>query len=366
MVLIKDCKFDGRQINLLLELTNSRHLYLQNTTIFDLRTTITPKYLCAFKQLIVFGIFYLEGYVMETLDHLLSCEATLPKMQEFVLSSCGNGTINTNIIKNKFPYLRYMMITNCSIGNPVQLKFIDPHTEMRRNISKQGVGDHGFRYLKIFKYLMSDVGMTSGVDLRSNSLKDSENIHISGHVNLVKITQNHLPKISADIIADAERLQIIILSQNNIFYIKNDTFKGHFDVEHIDLSNNALRSLPDKMFHNMHKLKFVSLARNSLTTLPRNIFATLNELSTLYMEGNRITHIERTHLPSYSLKLSYINLNYNPIIDLPVAIFYIEGLKTVDLKYTNITFSTLWSILETLDIVSLGLSVSPGMDMLMV
>ncbi|VDI16276.1 Hypothetical predicted protein [Mytilus galloprovincialis] len=116
------------------------------------------------------------------------------------------------------------------------------------------------------------------------------------------------------------------------------------------------------MFYNMHKWKFVSLARNVLTTLPRNIVATLNELSTLNMEGNRITHIERTHLPFNNLKLSYRNLNYNPIIDLPVAVFYIEGLKTVNLKYTNITFSTLWSILETLDILSLGLSVSPGMD----
>ncbi|CAC5413809.1 unnamed protein product [Mytilus coruscus] len=248
MVLIKDCQFDGRQINLLLELTNARHLFLQNNNILDLSTTITPRFLCAFKQLIVFGIFNVKGNVMETLDHLLSCGATLPKMQEFLLSSCGNGTINTTIVKNKFPYLRYMIITNCSIEKPFELKFTDTYTEMRSNISKQGLGDPGFRYLKMFNDFVSDVGQISGVELRSNYWKDSEHIHISGRVNSVKITQNYLRKITADIIADAEKLQIISLSQNNILEIKNDTFKGHFDVEHIDLSNNILRSLPDKIF----------------------------------------------------------------------------------------------------------------------
>ncbi|XP_052086673.1 protein toll-like [Mytilus californianus] len=233
---------------------------------------------------------------------------------------------------------------------------------MRSNTSKQRGGDPGFRYLKMFNYLMSNVGQISGVELRSNSLKDSKQIHSSGHVNSVKITQNYLRKITADITADAERLQIISFSQNNILEIKNDTFKGHFDVEHIDLSNNTLRSLPDKNFYNMHKLKFVSLARNILTTLPRNIFSTLNELSTLDMEGNSITHIEITHLPFNNFQLSYINLNYNPIIKLPVAIFYIQGLKTVDLKYTKITFSALWSILETIDILSLLISIAPVVD----
>ncbi|XP_063425436.1 toll-like receptor 7 [Mytilus trossulus] len=360
IVLIKDCQFDGRQINLLLQLTNSRHLYLQNTNI--LRTAITPWFFCALKQLIVLGIFYIKGYVMETLDNLLSCEATLPQMQEFYVSSCGKGTINTTVIENKFRYLRYMMITNCRIEMPVLLKFTNTPKNRRSNISNKDEGDHGFRFLKMFNYVMSDVGLTSGVELRSNSLKNYEQIHISGHVNSVKITQNYLFKITADIIADAKGLQIISFSQNNILEIKNDTFKGHFDVEHIDLSNNTLRSLPDKIFYNMHKLKFVSLARNKLITLPRNIFATLNELSSLDMEGNSITHIQRTQLPSNNLKLSYINLNYNPIVELPVAIFYIEGLKTVDLKYTQITFSTLWSILETLDQLSFILSISPGID----
>ncbi|CAC5378868.1 unnamed protein product [Mytilus coruscus] len=359
-VFILGCPLDGRQINLLLELTNARYLLLQNLTIPSLNTKI-PSMLFAFYKLKGLLIFDLKGNIQDTLDYLLSYDAIFPEMKEIFLSTCRNGTVNTTFLQYRCPNLTFLSIINCSIEAHVELRFSTSNTTSKIDLDL--ISNAAYYYLTIYHSTIPDYGDTRGVELQSSYFQGSEQIRISGHINYVKLTGNWLPKITSYMLSTANRIQIMILSKNNIIEIENGTFNGQFNVEHLDLSKNLLQLLTTYMFNDMRKLKFLSLAYNNLETLPKHIFSTLNQLDTLDLEGNKMTNIMESHLPMYSYTLSYINLNYNPFIELPVVIFYIRGLKKVDLKYTNITFSRLLQILESIDDFSLVPSISAGYDL---
>ncbi|XP_071159538.1 toll-like receptor 5 [Mytilus edulis] len=358
-VFILGCQLDGRQINLLLELTNARYLLLQNLTIPSLNPKI-PSNLFAFHKLKGLLIFDMKGNIQNNLDYLLSYQAMFPEMKEMFLSTCRNGTVNTTFLQNKCPNLTFMSITNCSLEAHVELSFSKSNTTSKIDLDL--ISNAAYYYLTIYHATIPDYGDTRGVELQSCYFQGSEHIRISGHIHYVKVTGNHLPKITSYMLSAANKIQIIILSQNNIIEIENGTFSGQFNVEHLDMSKNRLQLLTNNMFNDMRKLKFLSLAYNNLETLPKHIFSTLNQLETLDLEGNRITNIRESHLPMYSYTLSYINLNYNPFIELPVVIFYIRGLKKVDLKYTNITFSRFLQILESIDDYSLVPSITAGTE----
>ena len=82
------------------------------------------------------------------------------------------------------------------------------------------------------------------------------------HLKMIKIVDNKIVELQADLFVQAPRLENINLSSNRIAFIDNSTFSGLPNLKNIYLSKNRLGSLHYNIFQHLSNLLVLDLMEN--------------------------------------------------------------------------------------------------------
>ena len=129
------------------------------------------------------------------------------------------------------------------------------------------------------------------------------------------LTGNHLSRIDERLLANLDRLQVLLLANNQLQFGENN-FKANINLIQLDLSGNGLQYLPNKLFANLHELVSIDLSNNNLQTINA---CTFNKLL--------INPLAKAYFPTQ------VNLLGNPI-ECNCDIFYINRYLKIQLNLT--------------------------------
>ncbi|XP_067621074.1 chaoptin [Eurosta solidaginis] len=199
-----------------------------------------------------------------------------------------------------------------------------------------------------------DLGMNLVETLESDWF---QNNYSDVHVRALNLEKNYIRQLPPAVFKGTGIVHLV-LAFNAIERIHLHAFEGITEtLEYLDLERNELSAVPGAI-STLHKLKYLYLASNNihhLTNLPGNT----ENLRVLSLSGNNFTMIPVLALRNYT-QLSYLNMGYNLISDIPEGIFALDGwganLQTILLRNNKITHLHLGSFygLEQIQEISLS------------
>uniref|UniRef100_A0A673A603 Leucine rich repeat containing G protein-coupled receptor 5 n=1 Tax=Sphaeramia orbicularis TaxID=375764 RepID=A0A673A603_9TELE len=161
------------------------------------------------------------------------------------------------------------------------------------------------------------------------------------------------------------------LAGNDLSFIPRGAFSGLYNLKVLMLQNNQLRSVPDEAFNNLHNLQSLRLDANHISSVPSGCFSGLRSLRHLWLDDNSLTEVpvaalnELPALQAMTLALNHIShvpdhafsklgrlvvlyvhkntnyyllldLNYNSLVEFPMAIRSLSHLKELGFHSNNI------------------------------
>ncbi|XP_055848500.1 chaoptin isoform X1 [Episyrphus balteatus] len=129
----------------------------------------------------------------------------------------------------------------------------------------------------------------------------------------------------------------LVLAFNAIERIHVNAFDGITEtLEYLDLERNELSAVPGAI-KSLHKLKYLYLTSNNICQLS-NLPEFAGNLRVLSLSGNNFSVIPINALRNFT-ELSYLNMGYNTITEIPENIFTVWGsqLQTILLRNNKIT-----------------------------
>lgn len=157
-------------------------------------------------------------------------------------------------------------------------------------------------------------------EILNEKMKELEVIDIAPDFKevLVPLRNRILIRINENFQKAKERIENVKKTGNNKLRINNlsltnipEEIEGCIEVNMINLSVNNLSSLP-RYFKNLPILRTLNLSKNKFSIFPTELY-NISSLQELDLSNNQITKFDGDELLSKLPKLSYLNLEGNPI-----------------------------------------------------
>lgn len=138
--------------------------------------------------------------------------------------------------------------------------------------------------------------------------------------NLIEITKKltklyasgNPMKLTADVFARADQLEMIDLSDGDVKEIENRAFYGPTKLKTLNLSGNKLTSLPRDLFPQSNSIKEINLSNNQIEYLSRATFKNMQQLKKLDLSNNKLTELDGAIFADM-INLVELDLTGNPI-----------------------------------------------------
>lgn len=181
------------------------------------------------------------------------------------------------------------------------------------------------------------------LDLGQNCIENLESDYFQQnytdvHIRALNMEQNYVTQLPAEVFK-ATGIVHLVLAFNVIGRVHPAAFEGLTDtLEYLDLERNRLTTVPVAI-SSLHRLRYLYLTSNQINQLS-NLPSFTENLKVLSLSGNNFTMIPVLGLKNYT-QLSYLNMGYNSIADIPEGIFAVDGwgsnLQTILLRNNKIT-----------------------------
>ncbi|XP_023032241.1 chaoptin isoform X2 [Drosophila willistoni] len=200
------------------------------------------------------------------------------------------------------------------------------------------------------------------LDLGQNCIENLESDYFQQnysdvHLRALNLEQNFVTQLPAAVFK-ATGIAHLVLAFNAISRVHPEAFEGLTEtLEYLDLERNRLTTVPVAI-SSLHRLKYLYLTSNQISQLS-NLPTFTENLRVLSLSGNNFTMIPVLGLKNYT-QLSYLNMGYNCITDIPEEIFAVDSwgsnLQTILLRNNKITHLHLGSFagLEQIQEISLS------------
>ncbi|XP_041448390.1 LOW QUALITY PROTEIN: chaoptin [Drosophila obscura] len=181
------------------------------------------------------------------------------------------------------------------------------------------------------------------LDLGQNCIESLESDYFQQnysdvHLRALNLEQNFVTQLPAAVFK-ATGIAHLVLAFNAISRVHSAAFEGLTDtLEYLDLERNRLTTVPVAI-SSLHRLKYLYLTSNEISQLV-NLPSYTDNLRVLSLSGNNFSMIPVLGLKNYT-QLSYLNMGYNSITDIPEGIFAVDSwgsnLQTILLRNNKIT-----------------------------
>ncbi|XP_017770923.1 PREDICTED: chaoptin isoform X2 [Nicrophorus vespilloides] len=157
------------------------------------------------------------------------------------------------------------------------------------------------------------------------------------HLQYLDVSHNRLFEIDFDAFRNTKKLQVFYAEYNFIHELPTDLFKNLDNLRVIDFGHNRLRFLPENMFK-FEGLERLDLSHNQINRLPLTSMsvqaaATLCEFD---LSWNSIASIAHGGLFERFKSLSWLDLSYNRLVQIDVAVFEnLPRLSSLDLSHNT-------------------------------
>ncbi|XP_032582922.1 chaoptin isoform X1 [Drosophila sechellia] len=200
------------------------------------------------------------------------------------------------------------------------------------------------------------------LDLGQNCIENLESDYFQQnysdvHLRALNLEQNFVTQLP-EAVFKATGIAHLVLAFNAISRVHPSAFEGLTEtLEYLDLERNRLTTVPVAL-SSLHHLKYLYLTSNQISQL-NNLPSFTENLRVLSLSGNNFTMIPVLGLKNYT-QLSYLNMGYNSITDIPEGIFAVDSwgsnLQTILLRNNKITHLHLGSFagLEQIQEISLS------------
>ena len=136
---------------------------------------------------------------------------------------------------------------------------------------------------------------------------------IPANVEHLKLSDNRITEIKANVFSNFEKLIVLDLSSNLIANMEDGAFNGLESLQYLYLQNNKISALDPDVFRNTNQLKVLLLDDNEITSIRSKHLVSMWELQELGLQNNQIATLNLEsllRLPDFTLKL---HLAGNPL-----------------------------------------------------
>uniref|UniRef100_A0A4X2K4L2 Leucine rich repeat containing G protein-coupled receptor 6 n=1 Tax=Vombatus ursinus TaxID=29139 RepID=A0A4X2K4L2_VOMUR len=154
-------------------------------------------------------------------------------------------------------------------------------------------------------------------------------------LKILMLQNNQLSRIPAEALWELPNLQSLRLDANLISVVPERSFEGLSSLRHLWLDDNALTEIPIRALNNLRSLQAMTLALNLIGFIPDYAFQNLTSLVVLHLHNNQIQHLGTNSFEGLH-NLETLDLNYNELLEFPVAIRTLGRLQELGFHNNNI------------------------------
>ncbi|KAL3846851.1 hypothetical protein ACJMK2_017805 [Sinanodonta woodiana] len=301
---------------------------------------------CMGLQNIITYYFDNSHYPPPNITEVIPCNGFFSELAEVYFGNMSWSEIPI-FIQERLKHLQTLEIVNNNFTVPPSFPWTDEVQIYPKNLTRS-------------KYFQNQYSDTFGLDipanifrryynLNNNRISDLRNYSFHGYLHLLTIKGNHLAHVGVQTFRNISGLQHLDLSQNELESIPVGIFDNLVTLRHLFLQQNKIQKLDTGVFDSLRSIISLNIANNSIGILQNGLFATLWNLRILNLAYNNISIIETEAFPLDSIALKYIYLNNNPLVFMPVFIFWIRNLYLVNLQSTLISFRNFGDFIDSIE-----------------
>ena len=331
---IRNCRFNLKGMEMVANMTDLRVVILMGEEVSKTFAELThrPDFCTAFENLAALGI--LHDWSTQNYLHLLAlCAGKLDKMVEVVFTN-DSLTSFPPVLETAMPNLRALMMTDNNLTSPVEFPWRAGYAKLPRNLTRS----HKFNVLYTFDEILDiqpDLFRRVYL-LDNNDIRNLTTFQLHGEFQYVSFEKNKLTEIADFVFGNVTDLQFLSLAQNELKSLPGNLFARLTDLKRLDLQKNELRYISAKLFRHLRNLERLNLAQNRLVTLQDHLFSSLERLTDLILSNNSIANISQGAISPLSVKLRSLDLQNNPLREIPVVVFLLRSLERVNFDHTGI------------------------------
>lgn len=210
-----------------------------------------------------------------------------------------------------------------------------------RNLQYINLESNKFIELPVGLFNSSNLHNLKDIRLSYNHINklSSKSFHSLNNLKSIVLTGNNIQQIDAFSFYDLPRLLTVVLSQNRISAIEDDAFVSAISLRKLDLQINELRDFSLNIFNNVSLSSplMLNLSRNEISMLTYSDGIPSIRIENLDLSRNKLSEIPSMALNLMAKSLTKLNLGYNSIFQIhPFSFSNLTRLEVLNLQHNAI------------------------------
>lgn len=262
---------------------------------------------------------------------------------DYINSNCGDRVKIVDLSYNKIDnlpsscFVKLKNLTELYLQNN-GLTFIEDHAFTNlKYLSTINLSDNNLKSLP--PEIFMDTKLIKNIFLQNNTIDVLAPGIFSELIELIVLNLSH-NKLTTEWINSItfqmlKKLVILDISYNKLVKLETNIFRDLVSLEILKIQNNLIEQIANNTFEKLINLHTLQLSNNKIKIIESQSFNGLNQLSLLSLENNDLSRIHTNALKNCS-NLQDLHLNRNKLLSVPMALYDVTYLKTLDLGENHI------------------------------
>lgn len=286
----------------------------------------------AFRHMVSFSVVS-DPTLQDNLHYLTHCRGYLDTVVEMDFYN-NSLTSFPGVLRDTIPNLRALALKGNNLTSPIEFPWKPGFAVLPRNLSRTYQFNIHYNFDGAFD--MPPDLFRKVYSLDENKITNLTKFQFSGEFQYITVERNGLNNISQHVFDRVPDVEFLSLAYNSLDSVPEDLFASLRNLKRLDLQGNNLTRLPDNVFKKLVRLETLNIENNRLEVIQDGLFTTLEQLKTVKLKNNNLVVISDLAFSTMSVKITSLDLQGNPLKEVPPVVFLLRGLKLINLEYTAI------------------------------